>query len=66
MRRTFPHDVLNVHFYSVFRQAELRGNQLVRKAELQRRKHLLLAGRKVDHCLFGYTPRGAVTLVDCG
>ena len=66
MSGTFPHDMLNMHFYGVFRQVELDGNQLIGEAELQRREHLLLAGRKIDHGLFGHHPGGAVRLVDCG
>ena len=66
MSGTFPHDMLNMHFYGVFRQAELDGNQLVGKAELQRREHLLLAGRKIDHGLCGHNSGGAIRLVDCG
>src|SRR6185312_4023207 len=44
----FSHDVLNVHLDRVFRQVELRGNQLVRKSKLQFRQHLLLARRELD------------------
>jgi len=66
MSGTLPHDMLNMHFYGVFRKVELDGNQLVGKAELQRREHLLLAGRKVDHRLLGHYLRGVVTLVDYG
>ena len=66
MSGTLPHDMLNMHFHGVFRQVELDGNQFIGKAEFQRREHLLLAGRKVDHRLFGHNPGGAVTLVDCG
>ena len=66
MSGALPHDMLNMHFHGVFRQVELDGNQLVGKAELQRREHLLLAGRKIDHRLFGHNPGGTVTPVDCG
>jgi hypothetical protein len=64
MGGTLPHDMLNMHFYGVFRKVELDGNQLVGKAELQRREHLLLARRKVDHRLFGHNLGGTVTRID--
>ena len=63
MRGTFSHDTLNVHFYGVFRKVEPDGNQLVGKAELQRREHMLFAWRKVDQRLLRHNPGGAVTLV---
>ena len=47
VRGTFSHDMLNVHFYGVFRKVEPDGNQLVGKAELQRLEHMLFAWRKV-------------------
>ena len=65
MSGTFPHDMLNMHFHGVFRQVELDGNQLIRKAEFQGREHFSLAGRKIYHRLCGYNPGGAVRLVDC-
>ena len=46
---TFPHDVVNVHLHRVFRKLQLGGDQLVGQAELQFRKHVLLAGREVDY-----------------
>ena len=64
MSGALPHDMLNMHFHGVFRQVELDGNQLVGKAKLQRREHVLLAGRKVDHRLFGHNGDGTVTLID--
>ena len=54
MSEALPHDMSNMHFHSVFRTIELDGNQLIWKAEFQLREHLLLAGRKVDHRLFGH------------
>ena len=66
MSGTFSHDMLNMHFYGVFRKVEPDGNQLIGKSELQRREHVLLARRKVDHRLLGRNLRGAVTLVDYG
>src|SRR5438132_13822134 len=59
---TLPQDMLNMHFYGVFRKVELGGNQLIGKAELQRREYVLLAGCKVDHCLLGHNLHGAITL----
>src|SRR5216684_1802247 len=66
MSGTLPHDMLNMHFYGVFRKVELDGDQLIGKAELQRREHVLLAGRKVDHRFLGRKVGGAGTLVDYG
>ena len=63
---TFSHDMLNVHLYGVFRKVEPDGNQLVRKAELQRLEHLLFAWREVDHRPLRHNPGGAVTPVDSG
>ena len=49
----FPQDMLNMHFHGIFRKLELDRDQLVGKAELQRREYVLLAGRKVDHRSLG-------------
>ena len=66
MSGALPQDMLDMHFYGVFRKVELDGNQLVGKAEFQRREDVLLAGRKIDHRLLGQDLRGAVTLADSG
>ena len=60
MRGALPHDMLNMHFYGVFRKVELDGNQLVGKAELQRREYVLLAGREGRSSLSRQNRRGAV------
>src|SRR3979409_1111249 len=54
-----------MHFYGVFRKVELDRNQLVGKAELQRREHMSLTGRKVDQRLLGLNLAGAASLVGC-
>ena len=66
MSGALPQDMLNMHFYGVFRKFELDCNQLVGKAELQCGEYVLLAGRKVDHCLLGQNLCGAITPVDDG
>ena len=53
MSGALPQDMLNMHFYGIFRKVELDRNQLVGKAEFQRREYVLLAGRKVDHRSLG-------------
>ncbi len=53
-----------MHFYGIFRKVELDRNQLIGKAELQRREHMSLAGRKVYQRLLGFNLAGAVTLVN--
>ena len=65
-RTAFSHDMLNVHFYGIFREVEPDGNQLVGKAELQCGEHVLLARRQVGHRPLGHDARVAVTLVDDG
>ena len=63
MRGAFSHDTLYMHFYGVFRKVEPDGNQLVRKAELQRLEHMLFAWRKVTHRLLRHNPGAAVIFV---
>ena len=53
-RPAFSHDTLNVHFYGVFREVQPDGNELVGKAELQGREHVLLARRQVGHRSCGH------------
>jgi hypothetical protein len=66
MRGTLSHDMLDMHFYGVFRKVELGGNQLVGEAKSERREHMLFAGREVNHRLVGQNPGGAVTFVGSG
>ena len=55
-RAAFAHDVLDVHLDGVFRKVEPNGDQLVRKAELQRRQHMLLARRQVGRHSLRHEP----------
>ena len=63
-RAAFSHDTLNVHFYGVFREVQPDGNELVGKAELQGREHVLLARRQVGHRRLGHDASVAIWLVD--
>jgi hypothetical protein len=65
VRAALSHDALDVHLDGIFRKVEPNGDQLVGKAEVECRQHVLLARRQVGLHFLRHKLRKGVTCADC-